>query len=121
MDPPSPLAPVVSPTSKLNDPPLPTLPVPSFKLIDPDLPFNASPVVKLKPPLSPELVVPVLNVNAPLIPFVPEFGVFKTNEPLDVASEYPVAISILPPLPVSASPAFTVIDPPSSDRSVPLL
>ena len=120
MDPPLPSAPVVSPTSKLKDPPSPTLPVPSFNVIDPDLPFKASPVVKLYPPLSPELVVPVENVNAPLIPFAPESGVLNTNDPLDVAVEYPLATSILPPLPVKASPALTDIDPPSSDLSVPI-
>ena len=121
ISPPFPLAPVVSPTSRLKLPPLPILPVPSFKFIDPDLPFNASPVDKLKPPLLPELVVPVVNVNDPLTPFAPEFGVVNTNDPLDVDFDHPLAISMLPPFPVKASPATTDILPPSSDRSVPLL
>ena len=100
---------------------MPTLPVPIFIVIDPALPPTALPVVKLNPPLSPVCLLPspVEYVNPPLVPAVPASGVLNVNDPLDVDFEYPVAISILPPLPVNASPAFTFIDPPSSSVADP--
>ena len=112
---------MLSPPSSANRPPLPVLPVPILSNIDPDLPFVASPVVKLNVPLSPALDVPVRKVKPPLIPFGPAFGVVKVNDPLDVLSLYPVLISILPPLPLAANPAFTVILPPSSLVSLPFV
>ena len=96
-------------------------PVPSFNNMLPDLPEVASPVDKANPPLSPLLAVPVVNVNPPLIPLVPAFGVVNVNAPDDVDSEYPVLISMFPPFPVAAKPAFTVILPPLSDVSLPLV
>ena len=67
-------------------------------------------------PDAPHVVIPELNTNAPLTPFAPEFGVVNTNDPLDVDFDHPVAISMLPPFPVKASPATTDILPPSSDH-----
>ena len=60
-------------------------------------------------------------MKPPLIPFGPAFGVVNVNAPELVVSLYPVLISILPPLPVAAKPAFTVILPPSSLISLPFV
>ena len=77
-------------------------------------------MLKANPPLLPALDDPLENTKPPLVPpDDPASGVLKLNDPLDVDFEYPLATSILPPLPVKASPALTDIDPPSSDLSVP--
>ena len=78
-------------------------------------------MVKLNVPLSPALDVPVVNLKPPDTPFGPASGVVNVNAPELVDSLNPVAISMLPPLPVAANPAFTVIDPPSSLVSLPLV
>ena len=77
-------------------------------------------MLKANPPLLPALDDPLENTKPPLLPpDDPASGVLKLNDPLDVDFEYPVAIAILPPLPVAAYPADTLIDPPSSVFSVP--
>jgi hypothetical protein len=112
---------VVSPAATDISPPTPVFPDPTFITKLPAFPLTASPVVNENDPLSPPVDAPVLNLNPPLTPFDPAFGVVNVNAPDDVDSEYPVLISMFPPFPVAAKPAFTVILPPLSDVSLPLV
>ena len=101
ISPPFPLAPVVSPTSRLKLPPLPTLPVPILNVISPALPPVASPVVTTICPDDPALVVPVVRAITPLTPLIPELAVFNRMLPLDVAVLKPVRKLISPPVAVA--------------------
>jgi hypothetical protein len=86
------------------------------KDMSPPLPCVAKPVLSWKAPLDPLLAVPVVNKIAPLIPSSPALGVLIVKEPLVKCPEYPVAISIKPPVTGIASPAATKTPPPTASE-----
>ena len=116
----------IPPSFSLPDPPAfrktppgrPELAIPALTNIPP-LPPAATPVrILIEPDLS-DCACPVCMETFPLLPASPDSGVKSLISPLLALRLLPVAISILPPLPVAASPALTVMDPPSSSLADP--
>ena len=95
--------------------------VPDVMYSDPLLPLVALPEPMYRVPLAPPFDVPELRTTRPLTPVVPELGVLRYREPLDVNDDAPLEMYTSPPVVPEAlvSPADRVRDPPMPDSPEP--
>ena len=102
-------------------PETPLFVLPTENAMSPDAPKADAPVKMDIIPEFPPAAFPVNKLTDPLLPFDPLFCEEIPTFPLLPPSLPPDCRTNLPPFPAMADPAFTVIDPPSSLVSLPLV
>jgi hypothetical protein len=89
--------PTASPPTRLTSEPLPLTESPTRILTTPAVPPEESPVEKIISPVSPPFEPPVSSVTKPLSPPPAALAVCRVDEPLLVATPYPLDNNIPPP------------------------